>query len=966
MQKIQLVHNTIETNFYKHLEHAIKHAKRFFFSVAFISDAAVQLLVDAFNTPGVNGKILTTDYMNGTSPEALRKLLKFKNIDLKLYSVLDNKNKRGFHTKGYIFEHDSHYEIIVGSSNLTEKALKSNYEWNVSYVSKDDVMVSALLSEFEYLWNLDESIVVDENYILKYETHRNEELYATRKQKEFLEQMVDFFKDYNNREIYGKILDELEIDTLKSLDVSDDIKPNKMQEIALEGLYRIRLNGGNKGLIIAATGTGKTYLAAFDAFQTRPKRLLFIVHREKILKDAMRSFKHVIKDVSMGLFTGNEKSIDKDYVFASIQTLSKNQNLYMLNEDHFDYIVMDEAHRVAAPTYQKVLNHFKPKFLLGMTATPERTDTNSIFSFFDNQVAAEIRLRDALEENMVVPFHYFGIKDIVNYEYIDVSKEIDEWAEILNIKSRVDLILENIDLYGHCGNKTKALGFCANIAHAKYMANQFNSEGYKSVALTGENTPEEREQAIRMLEDDDHPLSYIFTVDIFNEGIDIPSINLVLLLRPTQSPIIFTQQIGRGLRLHEFKSYLTILDFIGNHNKTFMIPIALSGDISYDKDDLIIDTKTDFLNVPGDTFIKFDEFSKEQILRQLERFNFNSMSNLKDLYFNTKKDLNRVPTLLDFGFDGLDPVRFIEKTGSYINFANKVDPELSECVDLKDENFLKVIRFIDGLLPFKRIYEGLILRKLFEYKEIDRDSLYSKLYDKINNPNTLDFEHAIKHLTLELLGENDKLKYLPLIEVGHNNLKLSYELMKSINTDFKTQIVINSLEYGIQRYIHEFGRLQPNYPSFALFQKYKTKELTLIMRNKRLFVIQSGLFKHGHDYYLMITLEKGEVKESINYKDHFIDTKTFQWESPNNTREMGETGQNLIHHKSRGFNIHLFVKKGGRNSEIYSKELVYVGKVDYVSHENEKPIRFIFNLQTPVRKDIYLRLTKEHDINEKN
>lgn len=976
MTNIQLVHNNSESNFYQHLELAIKTSESFLFSVAFISDSAIQLLTDAFTEceeKGVTGKILTTNYMFGTHPNALKRLLSFSNIETRIYH-LDDNGQKGFHTKGYIFENESDYKVIVGSSNLTSRAMKTNFEWNISYISKTQKDLSSrLIEEFDAMWELPESVLLTAEYIEAYEQKYYENYYSTKKQTLFLEQLVEFLKDYGDLDFVNKMVEAFDLpkneifDNIDTLPGKYDYKPNRMQEIALEGLYKIRQNGGDKGLIIAATGTGKTFLAAFDALQFEPKKLLFIVHREKILKDAERTFKKVISNIKTGLYTGNYKELNNDYIFASIQTLSREANLYSLNADHFDYIVIDEAHRAAAPTYQKVLNHFKPKFLLGMTATPERTDANSIFELFDNQVAAEIRLRDALRERMVVPFHYFGITDAVaDLRDIDVNKEIDELSKRLNIKARVDLIVENIQKYRHSGNKTKALGFCADVNHANYMADSFNDLGINSIALTGLSSQEEREISIRRLEDDSDPLSYIFTVDIFNEGIDIPSVNLVLMLRPTQSPIIFTQQLGRGLRLHDSKEYLTILDFIGAHNKTFMIALALVGDSTYDKDDLLIETENGFPSIPGEVFIRLDEISKNRILHQLEKYNFDDLKNLKDLYFNVKKDVKNIPSILDFGFDGLDPVRFIDKSRSYFEFIQKVDSEFTPMsIDLF-EDFTAISRFIDSLLPHKRIYEAAILGHLLSNVVSSKELLFQHMFVHVNNPDREDFEHAISHLTLDLLNKLEQKKYIPLIVIENNEVSLSPALQKVIEDRPMLKYIKDSIDYGIKRYNHEFGRVQSTYPNFTKYQKYKNREITQIRRDNSIFVIQQGLSRHGNNYFLLVTLEKGEVKESLNYADRFIDNKTFEWESPNHTRELSDTGQNLIHHKERGINIHLFVKKGGRNSDIYSKELIYLGTAEVIDHKNEKPIKFTLRLHQALPKDIYLRLTKEYKIDEEN
>ncbi len=973
MEQIKFLNNDSKHVFYNHIVTSIKECISFHFSVAFISDSAVQLLVDSFTDAqkrNVKGRILTTDYMCGTDPKALRRLMSFPNVEVRVYKTLD-KHTRGFHTKGYIFENQNDIQVSIGSSNLTANALKYNHEWNMTYYSKNnDELIKRVYSEFDILWEDTNVTELNEDYLVEYEKTYYTDRYSKTNQQQLFKQLAEFLKDHVESDLLNEIAETFEIDASEVQNLLDytisnnEIKPNNMQEKALESLYNLRKLGSNKGLVIAATGTGKTYLAAFDALQVNPKRLLFIVHREKILKDAMKSFKNVV-NAKMGLFTGNEKTIDADYIFASIQTLSRDKNLYQLSDDAFDYIVIDEAHRSAAPTYHKVMKYFKPKFILGLTATPERTDSNSIFELFDNQIAAEIRLRDALQENLVVPFHYFGITDAVtDYEGIDVTRDIDEVAERLNIKARVDLIIENIYKYGNSGSKTKALGFCISVKHSEYMANEFNKRGLKSVSLTGQSSEDDRELYIQQLEDDKAELSFIFTVDIFNEGIDIPSLNLVLMLRPTQSPIIFTQQLGRGLRLHPNKEYLTVLDFIGNHNKSFLIPIALSGDRSFDKDDIMLDTLSDFMSIPGDTFIRLDEISKKRILHQLERYNFDEMKNLKELYFEIKRLKNKIPSLLDFSFDGFDPIRFIEKSKSYIEFVAKMedDEDINRLIDNQDA--ISYFRFIDSLLPAKRIHEFVILDYLMKNTTTTFESLTNEISRYIVNPDINDLEHAIKHLKGLLFGDSDRKRFKsPLIisdKIAFNN---DFDVLLT-NKIFEKQI-LESIDYGIRRYQHEFGRPELFYPAFNLYYQYQLREVTQIARYESIYVIQSGVSTFNNNYYLFVTLDKGNVKESVNYKDKFIDRKTFQWESPNNTTNTSITGTNLINHIEKNTSIHLFVKKGGKNSDIYSKKMMYLGKVDKISNEFEKPIRFKFRLHHEVPEDIYYKLTSEYKNDEK-
>ena len=500
-----LITNNQTTNFYNHITKLLQECESFIFNVAFINFSGIQLLLDSFEIlekRNIKGKILTSTYLNFTQIKALEKIKEFKNIELKIYD--SNISNIGFHSKSYIFEFKDNYKVLIGSSNITASAFKSNIEWNVKTIAKkDDIFLQDILNEFEYLW-LD-SYEVNDDFLKEYADFINKQ------KKEFI---VDFS--------YKK-----------------SIKINFMQKKALEKLEELRLKKEKKALVIAATGTGKTYLSAFDVKKFQPKTLLFLVHRENILLSAKKSFETILGDsLTYGFYTGNKKEEDKNYIFSTIQTM--NNSFLNFSQNHFDYIIVDESHHVTSPSYKKVIEYFKPKFLLGLTATSNRMDGNSIYEVFDENIACDIRLNDALEHNLVVPFHYFGISDIksVDYENIDLNK-IDVLAKLLSVNKRADFIIEKMNFYSFFGVKRKAIGFCVSKEHAFFMSEKFNEKGISSICLTSEDSIQKREETIQKLEDEKDSLEVIFTVDIFNEGIDIPSINTVLFLRPTNSPIVF-------------------------------------------------------------------------------------------------------------------------------------------------------------------------------------------------------------------------------------------------------------------------------------------------------------------------------------------------------------------------------------------------------------------------------------------
>jgi superfamily II DNA or RNA helicase len=406
------------------------------------------------------------------------------------------------------------------------------------------------------------------------------------------------------------------------------VQPNKMQVDALRNIDALRKEGKDKALLISATGTGKTYLSAFDVKAYQPKRFLFIVHRSNIVKAAIRTYKEVFgTSKTYGTYSGDSKELDNDFIFSTIQTLSIQKNLEQFSPEQFDYIVIDETHMAGAESYQRVIKYFKPKFLLGMTATPERTDGLDVFKLFNYNIAYEIRLHKALEMQMVSPFHYYGVTDILmDGEVAIEAKDFNKLAS----KERVKHIIEKANFYGTDNGVLRGLVFCSSVDECKILSKSFNQLGFKTLALSGENSENERTMAINKLESEylNEKLDYIFTYDIFNEGIDIPKVNQVILLRPTQSAIVFVQQLGRGIRKIESKDYLTVIDFIGNYKNNYLVPIALYGDNSYNKDTLrkLISGKSSF--IPGSSTINFDEITKAKIF---ESINTANMQQKKDL-----------------------------------------------------------------------------------------------------------------------------------------------------------------------------------------------------------------------------------------------------------------------------------------------------------------------------------------------
>lgn len=917
----KLITNQMSYTFYEELSQSLKNCQKFYFSVAFINYSGLQLLLDLFSElekDQVKGKIITSTYLNFTDIKSLRKLTTFRHIDTKIY-VADKY--KGFHTKGYIFEYEDYYKIIVGSSNITQSALKTNIEWNVKYVTKtkNDQFAREIINEFNELWDITSDI--NEDFLNQYESFLSE---------------IDKFVKLENQIFNNRI----------------EIKENSMQQKALFNLAKLREHGQKKALIIAATGTGKTYLSAFDVKQFNPKRVLFLVHRDVILDEAIKSFSRVHHNRKMSRFSGKQKVSDGEFVFAMIQSMYSNNNYKEFPQDYFDYIIADEAHRSYSDSYKSILDYFRPKFLLGMTATPERTDSGNIFTLFNNNIALEMRLRDSLQEDLVLPFHYFGITDVTtDLENVDLSK-IDEVAKKLSIKNRVDFVIEKMEHYGYSGLKRKCLAFCMNKSHAEYMAYEFNAFGYHSLCLTGDSTDHERRQAIQRLESLSDPLEFVFTVDIFNEGVDIPSINLVLMLRPTQSPIIFTQQLGRGLRKHPEKEFLTVLDFIGNHNKSFFIPIALSGSRYYDKDSLKVQLEKNFQDIPGCTHIFMDEIAKENILTQLEKVNFTDMKYLKEEYQEFKKTLGgKEPSLLDYvGHESSpDPTNFIDKSGSYVEFLSLVE---SKPVTINDK-LLKIQQFLDKQLPIKRINEFAVIRSLLEHGSIDIVTAKQEILKFVNDVDDVSIMHTFKYLSGQILGPNEKSEYPFISGNGKNQICLCDESITKEHT------IKETLDYGMLRYQEEFGKDKLIYPYLKKYTYYKMKDMGFLTNYEKSFssIRGSGVWKNGKHYYLFVDLHKGEnVQESINYKDKLLSPDLMQWQTQNKTTPSSEIGKDLIDNVSRNIKLHMFLRKA---KQIGNQKLnyMYIGEVEAISYDGEKPITIQMRLIDTLPKHIYDDLT---------
>lgn len=861
--------NYTDTSFLNKIKENFNKCNSFTLSVSFIKKAGLVLFereIEEALERGVKGRIITSTYQNFTDIASLKEFLSWQNKynNFECHVDMNCFGENGFHSKGYLFEYDDSIEIIVGSSNITRFALLKNIEWNISLISKEsiDSYIEAM-KNYEYLW--ERTFKVNEDIIKRY----------------------TFILDY--------AIEKWDMDYINPM--TQNIVPNSMQRKALKELRRYRDIGVKRALIISATGSGKTYLAAFDARNFAAKRVLFVVHRETILKDARKTFMNVFgAEKTCGLYTGNSQDLDCDFVFASSSMLARHLSEFDKNE--FDYICYDEVHHIVAECGKKILNYFNPEFLLGLTTTPERMDNQDIFELFEQNVPFELRLRDAINNDLVVPFHYYGIRDdLINYGEDNpniIAKNIAE-------SNNVDFIVKEIEKHRLKTEKLKAIAFCTNIAHCNLMANELSMRGYSTLALTGENNTGERLKAFNDLQDETNDLEIICAVDILNEGVDIPAINMVLFLRPTESSTIFLQQLGRGLRKYENKEYLTVLDFIGNdYGRSVQIALALGtlGRTTYTEKAYLkglIESDYKTLEIPN-VEIHIDELSKKEIIKYIDKENFNKKNFLKKDYENFKKYLNKddIPSHMDYLESEIAPDlnRFIKcKLGnkrirSYYVFLTMIG---EENLPIYTESEINLIDTIEEFLPIVRIDEYLIINYLLHHNEINMDNLIG--YNSRVNETTL--KNAIKVLTEKEVLKDGKFKI--------DSIQNIREYLEDL------------IQYGINRYEIEFGDFEGEYKLYANYSKEQT--MTSINRKYTMDIKLKGTYpdESTGNTYIYVGLKKDKAKqERTNYKDKFISSKVFQWESENNTTESNSMGLKLQNTKK----VYLFVRKMDEEDNI--------------------------------------------------
>lgn len=927
----QIIYNDYNSgsNLLVELLQELQTCKRFYFAIAFITQSGLICLKECLKLlqeKNITGDILTTDYLYFNQPKALQELQQYPNLNIRIYT------KENFHIKGYIFEQNDYYTLIVGSNNLTQTALKANKEWSLKINSlANGALINNTLSQFQQMWQ--EAMPLTDIWLKQY-ADKYHSLQKLKRQFATAQENIS----------------------------TNDIAPNKMQQEALKALAKLQQDNKHKALLISATGTGKTYLSAFAVKKVNPKRLLFLAHREQILKQACKTFAKIIPDIQYGILSANHKDFHKPYLFATINMLSKEENLTQFAPTHFDYIIIDETHRAGASSYLKILNYFQPQFLLGMTATPERTDGFDIYQLFDHNIAYEIRLNQAMQENLLCPFHYFGITDITvdNQEINDKSSFND-----LTTDARVTHIINQSQYYGFSGERLRGLIFCSQIEEAQILSQKFNERGFNTIALSGKDSQETRTNAIHKLEQKERStgLDYIFTVDIMNEGIDIPAINQIIMLRPTKSAIIFVQQLGRGLRKYPQKDYVVILDFIGNYQNNFMIPIALSGDTSYNKDNIRHYIAEGNRFIFGSSTIHFDKIARQKIYQAIDSAKLSDTALLKNEYLQLKQKLGKIPSIFDFSqFASIDILKFLDKFKTYHNFLQKYDRDYTIRFTKIQEEILYFIsyRFAKG----KRIHELIALKLLLkntshllmDIKQILTTKYHQELTEQIK-------VSLIRNLTNLFTISNEQAKFSNCIFIKKSdNDYIISDIFKSVLQDEKFYFQINEiLDFALERY-QKYYQNKYKDTNLVLYQKYTYEEVCYLLNwpQKINPNAMAGYFyeKTTHTMPVFINYIAPD-KKRVDYTNEFLSNTLITAYSKSNRKLDSSDAKHIYNAKKEQNKLYLFVRKPSEDKE--AKEFYFLGEITAQGNPEFAPkyngFKILYKLDTPVRADIFDYLT---------